>query len=220
MVRGAAAGLRNMLIFNGRNLERRRWKVQRRRQLAGKTERLRRGDRFVEGLHLLEHLLGLAGVLFRAALDVVAEQCRRLQERSQRRQVLGHLRAHDVGDGTRQFPEHQERLNAVASVHREGSVSGLSPWPREDRESRLRLAAGLPLVNDKPHGQKKFPPRRRAPDRSRASPRLHARRLQMAPGWSVYRVVWPGWIAGLRENPNDSPRSSGRGRPSRNLTGG
>ena len=39
-----------------------------------------------------------------------------------------------------------------------------APFPgcRPDRgrttKGRLRLAAGLPLVNDKPHGQKKFPP--------------------------------------------------------------
>ena len=132
---------RHMDIVERRNLEADARQAQRVGQLAREVVGPGRGDRIVERLQLAERLVRLAARLLRPPLNVVAQQGLGPQEGCQHLQVLRHLHPHDVRDGPREFPERQERLNAVAFVHvaRLRFCTAIRGWPRKDR---LRLAGG------------------------------------------------------------------------------
>ena len=122
-----AVGLGEMNVIDRSDLEPARRETQRRSQVSGQVERLGPRHHLIEGLQVLECLVRFARRFLLPPLDVFAEDGLWPQQRRQRPQIIGHLHSDDVGDGARQLSEHQERLNAVASVHREGSVSGLPP---------------------------------------------------------------------------------------------
>ena len=117
---GLAAVGGRVRILDLRDLEGVPGDVDRRVQLPGEAgERLGGDHRFPERLELLEGLVRALGAFLRAALDVVAEHRAGPQERRQRRQVLGHLAAEVLGQGSRHLAKCEQSLNLVAHDMRE-----------------------------------------------------------------------------------------------------
>jgi hypothetical protein len=107
-------------VVHRRDLQTRRSKVDRRRQLASQVVGLGGSDGVVQRLHFLERLLGAACRFLHAADDVIAEHRVRPEQRRQRRQMFGNLRPHCLGNRPSELAQRQERLNVVAVGHHSG----------------------------------------------------------------------------------------------------
>ena len=149
MVPRLGSGLNDVRRIDGGDFEAGAGEPERKRQLARQVERLGRGDLLVERLEILERLVRSPGRLLGPVLDVVAQHHLRAQQRRERGQVLGHLGANTVGDCARELSEYQQRLRALASVHRI-RLRFRPPAPSLTAKAgpgRLRLATDPGLVN-------------------------------------------------------------------------
>src|SRR5205823_9168396 len=124
-----------MRVFNGRQFHRRCHLHERKLQFLRKIEGSCRGHRFIEGLQLLEGLVGAFDGLLAAALDMVPEDGPRTKKRGKRRDVLALLPNEDFPNDSGKLPVNEQFLSCKRFVH--GELSS---------ERRLELPA-LKLPN-------------------------------------------------------------------------
>ena len=124
----AGGGL--VAVFDRGHLQPRVEGVERGFQFLGQVERFGRRDRLIERLQVLEGGVGALDHFFRAALDVVAQDGARAEERRERRDVVAHQFAQQVGRGARQLSEHEQALNRVAFVHVPFILNGYAVFTR------------------------------------------------------------------------------------------